>query len=456
MASRPVARVEAMKGRNDQKFVCAACGARHATWLGRCGICGDWNTIGALRDQPAASGKAAVATVLSDVDASKVARIPTSLSEVDRAMSGGPVRGSTVVIGGEPGIGKSTLALAMAAHASRSGLRTLYVSAEESEGQLAERARRMGAASSGLDVVMTPELAAVLAVLGDYGMVVVDSIQALSDPELGGQAGSVNQIRHCAQALNVSAKESGTTAVILSHVTKDGSLAGPKVLEHLVDAVFVLEGERSDESRALRCLKNRFGKVSEVGFLRMGESGLQDEPDPGAAQLDDRLAGAAGSVMTAMRDGTRARLVEIQALVTPNPREVPKRQFLGLSSQRCNVILGLIEHFAAVKLDRFDVFMSIAGGHASDDPGLDLAIAAAIVSSALQRPVPADAAVFGELGLTGEVRKVRGEAERSAELKRHGFGRFVAPAGGDGPQGGRTSVRTLAEALQAMGLSRRH
>ncbi|MDA8116932.1 MAG: AAA family ATPase [Actinomycetota bacterium] len=445
-----------MKGRNDQKFACTACGARHATWLGRCGVCGEWNTIEALREPSGAAGAAPTATALTGVDASKVIRIPTSLEEVDRAMSGGLVAGSTVVIGGEPGIGKSTLALALAAHASRSGLRTLYVSAEESEGQLAERARRLGAGSAGLDVVMTAELAAVLAVLADYSLVVVDSIQALSDPELGGQAGSVNQIRHCAQALNISAKESGATAVILSHVTKDGSLAGPKVLEHLVDAVFVIEGERSDESRALRCLKNRFGKVSEVGFLRMGESGLQDEPDPGAAQLEDRLAGAAGSVMTAMRDGTRARLVEIQALVTPNAREVPKRQFLGLSSQRCSVIIGLIEHFAGVKLDRFDVFMSIAGGHASDDPGLDLAIAAAIVSSALQRPVPADAAVFGELGLTGEVRKVRGEAERSAELRRHGFGRFVAPTGGEGASARRTPVRTLAEALEAMGLSRRH
>ncbi len=376
--------------------------------------------------------------------------------EFDRALSGGIVPGSTILVGGEPGIGKSTLALASAAAIAKAGSAVLYVSAEESGEQVGARAKRLGLDGPKLDFVRTSELASILASFQDYDLVVVDSIQAIGDPELGGLGGSVSQVRHCAQAINEAAKSGTTAAMILSHVTKDGSLAGPKLLEHLVDAVFVIDGDRSSDARVIRCMKNRFGKVSEVGYLKMDSQGLLDEPDPGAAQLQDRLAGAPGSVVTAARDGNRVRLVEIQALVVANPREIPKRQFLGLSSQRCAVVIGLLEHFADVRLDKLDIFMSIAGGVNSDDPGLDLAIAAAIVSGAFRIAIGAEVALFGELGLTGELRKVRSDLERIEELRRHGFSSFVVPAkGGERPPtSGELNVRTLSEALARIGLTR--
>lgn len=447
-----------MKARAAAKFTCTSCGANHATWLGRCSACGEWNTIEVLRHFPAKSGLDALAPVvaLNGVGVASGERMSSGSVEFDRALSGGIVRGSTILVGGEPGIGKSTLALATASAIASSGSSVLYVSAEESGEQVAARASRLGLNAPKLDFVRTSELASILAVFQQYSLVVIDSIQAIGDPELGGLGGSVSQVRHCAQALNEAAKSSATAAMILSHVTKDGALAGPKLLEHLVDAVFVIDGDRSSEARVIRCMKNRFGKVSEVGYLKMDSEGLTDESDPGAAQLEDRLAGAPGSVVTAARDGNRVRLVEIQALVVTNPREVPKRQFLGLSSQRCAVVIGLVEHFANIRLDKLDIFMSIAGGVNSDDPGLDLAIAAAIVSGALRIPLAEGVTLFGELGLTGELRKVRGDEERIEELRRHGFSSFVVPAKGAerSRASGEHNVRTLSEALGFIGLTR--
>lgn len=447
-----------MKAKIAEKFFCNNCNALHATWVGRCNSCGSWNSIEAIANSSLLVHNATfeVPGSLADVALLDTARISTGSSEFDRALCGGIVPGSTVLVGGEPGIGKSTLAVQVATFIARGDRPVLYVSAEESGEQVAARSNRLQLDSTGVDFVHSADLAVVLAAMGSYKLIVVDSIQALSDPELGGLVGSVSQVRHCSQALNAGSKAKKTAVLILSHVTKDGSLAGPKLLEHLVDAVFVIDGDRSGDSRVIRCQKNRFGKVSEVGYFKMEGLGLADEPDPGAEQLADRLAGAPGSVVTAARDGNRVRLVEVQALAVANPRDVPRRQFLGLSSQRCAVIIGLVEHFANLRLDRFDIFMSVAGGLNSDDPGLDLAIAAAIVSAVLAKPVPESVSLFGELGLTGEVRKVKGDQDRIDELRRHGFTSFIVPArtAEKACVTGEKSTRTLSEALEIAGLKR--
>ncbi|KJF18009.1 ATPase domain-containing protein [Acidithrix ferrooxidans] len=441
--------------KNSPKYACGDCGSGYATWLGQCGVCGGWNTIAPIVRPNNISGadkRVSVApSVLSQVANGPSVRISSGLSEFDRALSGGIVMGSTTLIGGEPGIGKSTLALVVANSIGNANFRVLYVSGEESGAQVAGRASRMGLDSGAVDFLHAVELQEILGVVANYDLLIVDSIQAIYDGENTGMVGSVNQVRHCATTLNELAKANGICVLILGHVTKDGSIAGPKLLEHLVDAVFVLEGERSGQDRSIRCVKNRFGRVSEVGYFKMVNQGLVDEPDPSVAQLQDRLEGASGSVISAIRDGLRVRLVEIQALVVLNSREIPKRAFLGLSGQRCQVIVGLIEHFAKIRLDKFDIFVSLTGGVVSDDPGLDLGIATAIVSGVLGLALPQNVGVLGELGLTGEVRRVSGDAERITELQRHGFDRSIVPRLAEASRGAR-SVTTLNEALASLSL----
>lgn len=447
-----------MKAKTAHKFACLECGSIQATWLGRCPSCGNWNTIELVNTICETFGEVPGADPFEYDSASVVAnrKVPTQFAEFDRALSGGVILGSTTLIGGEPGIGKSTLAMHLAASFAMGNMNVLYVSAEESVDQISQRASRLGVQVRGLEFLHTVELNDVLVRIGKYELVIVDSVQAIGDSNHAGLIGSVNQVRHCAQRLNEASKANAKTALLLSHVTKDGSIAGPKLLEHLVDSVFVIEGDRSGDSRAIRCLKNRFGKVSEVGYMRMGEHGLADEPDQSAVSLADRLLGASGSVVSATRDGNRIRLVEVQVLAVLNQREVPRRQYLGVSSQRCSVILGLIEHFAEIRLEKYDLFVSIAGGMSFDDPGLDVAIAIAIVSGVLRKPVSPILASFGELGLTGEIRKVRGANERIEELRRHGFLELLIPVSETQHKVGRDikSMKTLNEVLQAAGLQK--
>ncbi len=442
-----------MKAKSATKFECIECGAAQLGWLGQCPTCGSWNTIElvSILDIPRNEMSVVVPSVAYD-PASVLGNdlVSTGLMEFDRALSGGLVLGSTTLIGGEPGIGKSTLALHIAASFVVHNYSVLYVSAEESVGQVQRRALRIGVGNGKLELYQSVELESVLSKLAHYDLVIVDSIQAIGDPNHTGLAGSVNQVRHCAQKLNELSKATGNTVVILSHVTKDGSIAGPKLLEHIVDSVFVLDGERSANARSIRCLKNRFGKVSEVGYLTMSAVGLIDEPDQADTYLVDRLGNAPGSVVSATRDGNRIRLVEVQVLAVRNQRDVPKRQFLGFSTQRCLVILGMIEHFANIRLDRYDIFVSIAGGVSFDDPGLDLAVAVAVVSGVLQQPIPTKLAIFGELGLTGEIRNVVGTKERIEEITRRGFVfASTLPIDSASTQNG---SRTLKDALQACGL----
>ena len=443
-----------MKSKLARKFVCSDCAATHLSWLGRCPSCGSWNSIEeAVEVSDTFDMRFGGELVAYEPSALLESRfIPSSFAEFDAALSGGVVLGSTILIGGEPGIGKSTLALQVAASFTRQGYVVLYVSAEESVAQIQSRAYRLGIGPGNLELLHGVELSDVIGKIEKFDLVVIDSVQAIGDSNHAGLIGSVNQVRHCAQRLNELAKALGKTIIMLSHVTKDGSIAGPKLLEHLVDTVLMVEGERGAQSRSVRCLKNRFGKVSEVGYLTMSEVGFADEPDPTELFVADRLVDAPGSVVSATRDGNRIRLVEVQVLAVPNTRDVPRRQFLGVNSQRCLVILGMIEHFGQIRLDKHDIFVSVAGGASFEDPGLDLAIAISVVSGVLRTPLPSKFACFGELGLTGEIRNVPGATERADELARRGFSSVLSPISGSNT-GGKT-IKSLSSALEACGLKK--
>ena len=372
--------------------------------------------------------------------------------EVARAIDGGIIAGATLLIGGEPGIGKSTLALLLAKDSIDGGGRVLYVTGEESKEQVAARVVRCGVETDGLEVIATSSIEKVISTKAKYALVIVDSIQAIADGSIDSPPGSINQVRQCSSLLSAFARRTKTPVVILSHVTKDGSIAGPKQLEHLVDAVYVLEGERSGSSRALRSLKNRFGRVSEVGYLKMTSMGLSADHDFVVSALVDRRAGAYGSAVTAVRDGLRVRLVEVQTLVVPTGKDSPRRVFNGIASVRGGMIIGVLDHYIKLRSERFDIFVSVAGGISIDDPASDLAIAAAITSAITKLPIPKEVGLFGELGLTGEVRRASLALDRYSELSRHGFTTVVGPKPSDLDDEsvkGLVNVRTVHEALLA-------
>ncbi len=449
-------------------FVCSDCGADTPRWLGKCPSCGAWNTLAERRVRPAPAGARGVspalaparpATPIGEVEADGAARASCGIGELDRVLGGGAVAGSAVLLGGDPGIGKSTLLMQALAGLAREGRPGLYVSGEESAAQVAARARRLDVDSRHLLVQAATELESIEETLTEVrpGVLVVDSVQTIRTASIESVAGSVGQIRAVASRLIEVAKREGITLFLIGHVTKDGNLAGPKVLEHLVDTVLSFEGDPSGAFRLVRTAKNRFGPAHEVGVFEMVEEGLREVPDPSKLFLAERLERAAGSVVLPTSEGTRPLLVEVQALVAPAVYGSARRVSSGLDGSRLAILLAVLDRKADVHVLDQDVFASVAGGARVAERALDLALALAVVSSLRERPLPTDLVAFGEVGLAGEVRAVPRAVQRLAEAKKLGFSRAILPQGnlsrinGDAPEGiTLVGVRSLADALSAI------
>jgi len=432
--------------RSQSRYICQSCGAEHLRWEGQCRTCGAWNTLvetvvrpSEARARPATPGGsgspgAARPQPLSQLREAEPIRMPTSIGEVDRVLGGGLVPGSILLVGGEPGIGKSTLLLQVAAAlAAAAGTPVLYATGEESAGQVRLRAGRLGLldgqTADRIHVVAASEVGRIAELTRELRpcLLVVDSIQTMTSDDLDGPAGSVGQVRECATRLMEVAKQEGIATVLVGHVTKDGTLAGPKTLEHLVDAVLNLEGERTAAMRLLRAVKNRFGSTEEVGVFEMAEGGLAQVSDPGRAFLPATDEHAPGSVTGATLEGTRPLLVEVQALVAPGGYGTPRRTALGMDSNRLSLLVAVLGRRAGIGLGSHDVYANLAGGLDLADPGLDLPLCLALASSLRDRIVPADLLAVGEVGLLGEVRPVAGLERRLREAARLGFRVAVVP-----------------------------
>ncbi len=427
-----------MRARITTVFACQSCGAVSPKWLGRCPDCSEWNSyVEEIRgDRPAAAAVSA-SSPISSVTSEPEERIGTALPGLDRVLGGGIVPGSVVLLGGEPGIGKSTLLLQVARGVARASGEVLYVSGEESASQVRLRGERLGIREERLLVLAETDVTRVIAECEARppSVVVVDSIQAVRDPALSSAPGTVSQVRECASALLRWAKARTVPVLLIGHVTKDGSLAGPKSLEHLVDAVVTIEGERGSSRRIVRATKNRFGPVEELALYEMTNAGLSEISNPSAALLAERRAGVPGSAVAAAREGSRSLLVEIQALVGSASAGSPRRVALGVDPGRLALLLAVLEG-AGVALSTREVFASCAGGLDIREPACDLAVVAAIVSSARQVPLPAGAVTFGEIGLLGEIRTVPAAASRLREAAALGFTMAFLPVGNAGDAAG--------------------
>ncbi len=416
-------------------FACTACGAQVPKWVGRCGGCGEWNS---LVEEIATKSKGLSQVVgadtpmpMTEISIDEWTAVPTGSPEIDRVLGGGLVPGSVTLIGGVPGVGKSTLLLQLTAARCRGGSRSLYVSAEESKQQVRLRAERLGLLHEELWMVSSTSLPEILMHLDTVKpeLLIVDSIQTIFDPELSSAPGSVGQVRHCAHRLVVEAKARGLATVLVGHVTKEGNLAGPRVLEHVVDTVLEFEGDRTQELRLLRAIKHRFGSTNEIGLFEMNDSGLQGVADPSALFLADRAAGAPGSAVVATSDGHRPLLVEVQALVAESNLPSPRRSAQGIDSGRLAVVLAVLERHGERSFAKRDTYTLAVGGAKVVEPGADLGIAFAVESALRNVAVADDLVVCGEVGLAGEVRRVAHLDRRLAEAARHGFKRALVPPG---------------------------
>jgi DNA repair protein RadA/Sms len=409
-------------------YRCSECGAESAKWGGRCDACGAWNTI--AEEEAADPRNAAPARALRDVTAAETRRWTTGLDEFDFVLGGGIVPGSMVLVGGEPGIGKSTLLLQVAAKLTERGMPVLYASGEESAPQIKLRGDRLGGPVGDVRLVAETNLERVLSVArgAEAGKVLmVDSIQTLYMPEVEGAPGNISQVRECAARLMRFAKETGTAVVVVGHVTKGGGIAGPKTLEHIVDTVLYFEGETTLDHRVLRATKNRFGGVDEIGVFRMTESGLAGVANPSELFLGDRNSAASGSAITTLIEGTRPVLIEIQALATKAGFGTPQRVSTGLDGRRLALLLAVLDKRAGLSFAMLDVFVNIVGGMRLVEPAGDLAVAAALASSVYDRVLPPDAVFIGEVGLGGEIRPVSQVERRLAEAAKMGYTRaFLA------------------------------
>jgi len=415
-------------------YECAGCGHREAKWLGRCPECGEWNTLRECA-APAQKGGAVKATrfsvPLDAVDPAEGARSPSGSAEVDRVLGGGIMRGSSVLIGGEPGIGKSTLLLQVAALAGVQG-RVLYISGEESAAQIRLRADRLGLKRAGLEVLCTGDLAEALAALERVkpALFVVDSLQTLSSAEAGAVPGTANQVKYCALELSDWARERGSACFLVAHVTKDGLIAGPKAAEHTVDVVLMFEQSETDV-RFLRSAKNRFGSTDEVGLFMMTEKGLEELSDPSSVFLVRREGRApAGAAVAATWEGTRSLLVEIQALTVPGKASLSRVYSERIEPARVARVAAVLEKHVGLRLSDQDIYVNVSGGIRLSEPGVDLALAAAIYSARTGIALPAGAALAGELSLAGEVRPVRRMVGRARAAKAMGLARVIGPTEG--------------------------
>jgi len=414
-------------------YRCSECGAESAKWGGRCEACGEWNT---LAEEPVGtkpvrrqSGMVRAARPLHEVTAAQTERWTTGLDEFDFVLGGGIVPGSMVLVGGEPGIGKSTLLLQVAARLTGRGRTVLYMSGEESPPQVKLRADRLGGAAHDVRMVAETNLENVLATAREDagGVLIIDSIQTLYSADLEGAPGNVGQVRECAARLMRFAKDTGTAVVVVGHVTKGGGIAGPKTLEHIVDTVLYFEGETTLDHRILRATKNRFGGVDEIGVFRMTEAGLSGVANPSELFLGDRQSSASGTAVTALIEGTRPVLIEIQALAAKAGFGTPQRVSTGLDGRRLALLLAVLDKRAGLSFAMLDVFVNVVGGMRLIEPAGDLAVAAALASSVYDRSLPSDAIFIGEVGLGGEVRPVSQIERRMAEAVKMGCTRaFVA------------------------------
>ena len=411
-------------------FVCQSCGSVHSKWAGRCDSCGEWNVlveeITSQHSKPVRKGgKKTRGIDFVDLggESADVPRLRTNIAELDRVTGGGLVPGSALLVGGDPGIGKSTLLLQAVGRLAASGLKTAYISGEESAGQVRRRAKRLGVSEAPVSLASETSLGPILdGLMAERpDVVIIDSIQTLWTDQLGAAPGTVAQVRACAQELTRFAKKRGACVILVGHVTKDGQIAGPRVVEHMVDAVLYFEGDRAHQFRILRAHKNRFGPTDEIGVFEMRDTGLSEVPNPSALFLDGRGEASSGAAVFAGLEGSRPVLTEIQALVAPAAFGTPRRAVVGWDSGRLAMVLAVLEARCGVSFAGKDVYLNVAGGLRINEPAADLAVAAAIASSAFDVPLPKDSVVFGEISLSGDVRPVGRSDSRLKEAAKLGF-----------------------------------
>jgi DNA repair protein RadA/Sms len=424
-----------------RRYVCQACGGVSFRWQGQCPDCSEWNTLAEEAPETVfstkhdlSSGGRAIAFEPLDAPGEKLERRTTGLAELDRALGGGLVPGSAILMGGDPGIGKSTLLMQAAARIAQAGGAVVYISGEEAAGQVRMRAERMGLAQAPVQLAAATSVRDILTSLGRMeppALVVIDSIQTMHSDQIEGAPGTVSQVRASAFELIRYAKDNGVALVLVGHVTKDGSIAGPRVLEHMVDVVMSFEGERSHQYRILRSLKNRFGPVDEIGVFAMAGQGLEEVGNPSMLFLSGRDNPVPGSAVFPAMEGTRPVLVEIQALIVRLASgATPRRAVVGWDSGRLAMLLAVLEARCGLNFSSAEVYLNVAGGYRLADPAADLAVAAALVSALGDRPLPGNAVWFGEISLAGEVRPVAHSAIRQREARKLGFDRAFGPAGG--------------------------
>jgi DNA repair protein RadA/Sms len=454
-------------------FVCNDCGSDYAKWQGQCNDCGAWNTLAEIRLGPAAgkgagragggasanragfAGALAGARVLGEIDLADLPRFSCGVGEFDRVLGGGLVPGSAILVGGDPGAGKSTLLLQTMCHLAAT-MDALYITGEESLQQIAMRANRLGLPTDRLRMMSETNAETIVAALEEFKprVVVVDSIQVVHTAELPSAPGSVSQVRECAAYLTRFAKQTGTVLILVGHVTKDGSLAGPKVLEHMIDCSILLESTDDSRFRTLRGQKNRFGAVNELGVFAMTDSGMREVKNPSAIFLERGSEPASGSAVMVVWEGTRPLLVEIQALVDDSALGNPRRVAVGLEQNRLAMLLAVLHRHGGLQVGDQDVFANVVGGVKVLETSADLALLLAIVSSYRDRALPRDMVVFGEVGLSGEIRPVPSGQERLSEAAKHGFKRAIVPRGnapkGEIPGMQVIAVAKLSEALDAL------
>ncbi len=448
-------------------YVCSECGADHNKWQGQCAGCGAWNSLSeivlapagkpaaARRDGWAGKVEAPAVTALKDVPHSEHARVSTGIGEFDRVLGGGLVEGAVVLVGGDPGIGKSTLLL-QAVALMAPALTSLYVTGEESLAQVAGRAVRLGLPIDGLHALAETGVERILEQASSMQpkIIVADSVQTLWTEQLAAAPGSVSQVRESAARLVRYAKETGTAVFLVGHVTKEGGIAGPRVLEHMVDAVLYFEGESGSRFRVLRAFKNRFGAVNELGVFAMGEKGLKEVPNPSAIFLSGGSTPQPGSCVMVTREGTRPLLVEVQALVDASPLSNPRRVAVGLEQNRLAMLLAVLHRHGGILTGDQDVFVNVVGGIRLQETAADLPVLLAVLSSLRDRPLPDKTIAVGEVGLSGEIRPVPNGEERLREAATHGFRRAIVPKA-NAPKSGSykglevVAVERLADALQA-------
>ena len=452
-------------------FVCSQCGYETGKWMGKCPSCGQWNSFSekeetrevVKRPLKREEGIGADAVKLRDVETGEEIREKSGIAELDRVLGGGIVEGAMILVGGEPGIGKSTLLLQAGAAMAAKGKRVLYVSGEESGKQIKLRARRLGADTSEMLLLTETAIDKIREKLERFEpeLCIIDSIQTLYEPQLAGAPGSVSQVRECASILLRYAKEKECGVIIVGHVTKDGTLAGPRMLEHMVDVVLYFEGDAKHEYRLLRAVKNRFGSVNELGVFEMTERGMVTVENASETLLSQRAKGASGSCVLCAMEGSRPILADIQALAAKSYYAVPRRTVNGMDNSRVILLLAVMEKRTGMRLYDRDVYINVAGGMELGEPAADLAVCCAVASSLCDRPLPADWAVMGEVGLAGEVRAIPQLERRVAECARLGFGHVLCPKDSAGrvraPEGIVIHpVDTVAQAFAVLDVLRRH